>query len=129
MNTPYWFSNFTYWSAQVALLVLAAGFLPNLFKIRQPSVLLIYWRALIAICLLLPFAQPWHQPEYLNSTSSVRFGEATATIGSSGPVVSSWHFPIMSTIGFTIGFVILGGIAVRFAILALGLVKLHQFRK
>ena len=63
MSTPFWFSNLTYWSAQVALLVLAAGFLPHLFRIRQPRVLLVYWRALIAASLLLPFVQPWHRPE------------------------------------------------------------------
>ena len=61
MNMPLWFSNLLFWSAQVALLVLAAGFLPRLLQIRQPRVLLAYWRALLAISLMLPFVQPWHR--------------------------------------------------------------------
>ncbi len=44
MITPLWFSNTLEWIAQVAVLVLAAGLLPHIFKIRQPRVLLTYWR-------------------------------------------------------------------------------------
>ena len=58
MNMPLWFSNLVFWSAQVTLLALAAGFLPRLFQIRQPRVLLAYWRALLAISLLLPSSSP-----------------------------------------------------------------------
>jgi len=61
MNAPLWFSNLIFWSAQVALLALAAAFLPRLLQIRQPRVLLAYWRALLAISLLLPVLQPWHR--------------------------------------------------------------------
>ncbi len=61
MTTALWFSNLLFWSAQVALLALAAAFLPRLFQIRQPRVLLAYWRALLAICLMLPVIQPWHR--------------------------------------------------------------------
>ena len=55
MNMPLWFSNLVFWSAQVALLVLAAGFFPRLFQIRQPRVLLTYWRAILGISFALPF--------------------------------------------------------------------------
>ena len=51
MSMPLWFSNLLFWSAQVALLALAAAFLPRLFQIRQPRVLLAYWRGLLAISL------------------------------------------------------------------------------
>ena len=61
MNTPLWFSNLLFWSAQVAVLALAAAFLPRLLQLRQPRVLLAYWRTLLAIALLLPVIQPWHR--------------------------------------------------------------------
>ena len=61
MNTPLWFSNLSFWSAQVAVLALAAGFLPRLLQLRQPRVLLAYWRALLAVAFLLPVIQPWHR--------------------------------------------------------------------
>ena len=47
MNMPLWFSNFLFWNVQVAFLVLVAAFLPRLFQIRQPRVLLAYWRVLL----------------------------------------------------------------------------------
>jgi TonB family protein len=131
MNMPYWFSNLAYWSAQVALLVLAAGFLPHIFKIRQPRVLLIYWRALIAAALLLPFVQPWHRPEPL---AAINFAPHTdeftsIVIGAPAPAVTHWYHPSAQIIATIIGLIILAGIAVRFTILALGLLKLRQFRR
>ena len=54
MNMPLWFSNLLFWGVQVALLVIAAGVLPRLFRIREPRLLLGYWRVLLLIALLLP---------------------------------------------------------------------------
>ncbi len=130
MNTPYWFSNLTYWSAQVALLVLAAGFLPYIFKIRQPRVLLIYWRALIVVSLLLPFAQPWHRPEPVATINfAPRIGEFTPIVIATSAPVAHWHLPSPQMIAGIISLIILAGIAARFTILALGLMKLRQFRR
>src|SRR2546429_7041950 len=70
MNMPLWFSNLLFWSAQVALLALAAGFLPGLFQIRQPRVLLAYWRAILGLSLVLPFVEPWHR---MQSSGSIGF--------------------------------------------------------
>jgi TonB family protein len=133
MNMPVWFSNLIFWSAQVALLALAAGFLTHLFKIRQPGVLLVYWRALIGISLLLPFAQPWHRTQ--------NFVPITIAPGVAGPISNfspiptpipaetHWNLPSVQTIAQIIGLIILAGIAVRFVILALGILKLRQFRR
>jgi beta-lactamase regulating signal transducer with metallopeptidase domain len=131
MNTPYWFTNLAYWSAQVALLTLAAGFLPHLFKICQPRVLLIYWRALIGVCLLLPFAQPWHRPETFSTINfAPRIGEfSPIVIAPSAPAAPHWHLPSAFVIAQIVGLIILAGIAARFTILALGLLKLRQFRR
>jgi TonB family protein len=130
MNTPYWFSNLAYWSAQVAVLALAAGFLPQLFRIRQPRVLLVYWRALIAICLLLPFAQPWHRAEILGTINfAPRIGEFAPFVTATPAPAAHWHLPSAQIISESFGLVLLAGIAARFTILALGLLKLRQFRR
>jgi TonB family protein len=131
MNTPFWFSNLAYRSAQVALLVLAAGLLPHLFKIRQPRILLIYWRALIAFSLLLPLVQPWHRPEAFTTMDfAPRIGEFTPIARATpAPAASHWHLPSAQIIAAIVGLIILAGIAARFAILALGLLKLRQFRR
>ena len=63
MEIPLWFSNLVFWSVQVAFLVLTAGFLPRVLKLREPRVLIAYWRSLLAISLLLPFVEPWHRPQ------------------------------------------------------------------
>src|SRR5207248_1273557 len=70
MNMPLWFSNLLFWSAQVALLALAGGFLPGLFQIRQPRVLLAYWRAILGLSLVLPFVEPWHRMQSMDSFAS-----------------------------------------------------------
>ena len=68
MDMPLWFSNLVFWSLQVALLVLAAGLLARVLQLRQPSVLLAYWRALLAISLLLPLMQPGQLPTSVPTT-------------------------------------------------------------
>jgi beta-lactamase regulating signal transducer with metallopeptidase domain len=129
MNMPLWFSNLMFWSAQVALLVLAAAFLPRLLQIRQPRVLLVYWRALLAICLLLPMIQPWHRIQNIAAIAIAPDFTAVRAIPASTPAVSHWHFPSLPLIAQIFGILILAGIAARFAILAMGLSKLRQLRQ
>jgi beta-lactamase regulating signal transducer with metallopeptidase domain len=129
MNMPLWFSNPLFWSVQVALLVLVAGFLPRLFQIRQAQVLLAYWRALLLITLVLPFVQPWHRlpsisPMMVSSNAdTIRFPTPSAT------AVTHWHSANMRVIAEGIGLVVLGGIVLRFALLVLGLLRLRRFRE
>ncbi len=129
MNMPLWFSNLTFWSAQVALLVLAAGFLPRLFQIHQPRVLIVYWRALLAIALVVTFLQPWHRAQ---SIAAFEIGTDTAGAGvipASSHALARWHLPSLPVIAQIVGVVILAGIAARLAILVLGLLRLRQFRQ
>jgi beta-lactamase regulating signal transducer with metallopeptidase domain len=129
MNMPLWFSNLVFWSAQVLLLVLAAGLLPRLLQIRQPRVLLAYWRALLVVSLALPFIQPWHRLQRIGSISIAPDLSRTSVIPESSPAVAHWHFPGIQIIAQMIGVVILAGIAVRFVMLAFGLLRLRQFRQ
>jgi len=119
MNMPLWFSNLFFWSAQVALLVLVAGFLPRLLQIRQPRVLLVYWRALLAISLLLPAIQPWHRQSAVAAIVFAPDTAAVAVLHASSPAVSHWHFPSLETIAQILAVVILVGIALRFTFLAI----------
>ena len=126
MTMPLWFHNLVFWSVQVALLVLAAGFLPHLFQIRQPRVLLAYWQALLAISLLLPFVQPWHRA---HDIVTIDFAPGVASaIPASSPAAAHWHFAGVQVIAQIVGLMVLAGIAARFLILALGLLKLRQVR-
>src|SRR6516225_4476960 len=92
MNMPLWFSNLLYWSVQVALLSIAAALLPRLFQLREPRVLLVYWRSLIALRLLLPFLQPWHRPLGFPLTA-ISEDFSVATLPPPSPPVARWHIP------------------------------------
>jgi|HubBroStandDraft_6_1064221.scaffolds.fasta_scaffold23761_3 beta-lactamase regulating signal transducer with metallopeptidase domain len=129
MNTPLWFSNLVFWSAQVALLTLAAAFLPSLLQVRQPRVLLVYWRALLAISLLLPVIQPWHRLPSVGAIPLASDIVGIPVIPASSPALSHWHFPSLPLIAQIFALVILVGIATRFAILAMGLLRLRQLRQ
>ncbi len=129
MNAPLWFSNLLFWSAQILFLALAAAFLPRLFQIRQPRVLLLYWRALLAISLLLPFVQPWHRAKPISGIVASTTFEIVPRPSASSPAVVHWHLPSLDLIAQILGVVILAGIAARFVMLALGLLKLRQFRQ
>jgi beta-lactamase regulating signal transducer with metallopeptidase domain len=129
MKMTLWFSNLLFWSAQVVVLVTAAGLLSRLFQIRQPRALLNYWRGLLLICFVLPLLQPWHR---LPSSADVLVVPVVSDVAfspSPTPAATTWHFPSMEVIAQLIGITIVGGIALRFAILALGLWRLRRFRQ
>jgi beta-lactamase regulating signal transducer with metallopeptidase domain len=129
MHMPIWFSNLTFWSAQVALLVMASGFLPRLLQIRQPRVLLAYWRAILAISLALPFLQPWHRAQSADEATFVLGITPDIGIPASSSAVTHGHWLSVAIIAEIISLVILAGMVVRFATFAVGLLKLRQFRQ
>src|SRR6185437_1983137 len=128
-EAPLWLSNLAFWSAQVAVLVLAAGFLPRLFRIYQPRVLLVYWRTLLVISLLLPFVEPWRRAQSIAALAVAPPVDVTRVVTPSSPALSHWNLPSVQIIAQILGIVILVGIVVRLVIFALGLLKLRQFRR
>jgi beta-lactamase regulating signal transducer with metallopeptidase domain len=129
MKTPLWFSNLAFWSAQIAVLVVAAGLLPRLFQLRQPRVLLAYWRIILVVSLLLPVVEPWHRTQ---SSGLIALTPDLSSIGAippSNPVAAHWHFPSLQIIADVVGVAILVGIIARFASIALGLLKLRHMRR
>jgi beta-lactamase regulating signal transducer with metallopeptidase domain len=129
MNLPLWFSNLAFWIVQSALLAVVAGFLPQLFQIRQPRVLLGYWRVVLAICLALPFVQPWHRAPILGAIATAPENVDSSFAPASGPTATHWLFPSLHLVVQILGLVILAGIAARLAILGLGILQLRQFRR
>jgi len=128
-EAPLWLTDLAFWSAQVAVLVLAAGLLPRLFRIYQPRVLLIYWRTLLATSLLLPFVEPWRRAQSISALTVAPPIDVTHVVMPSSPALPHWNLPSLQIIAQILGVVILVGIAVRFVIFALGLLKLRQFRR
>ena len=128
MDMPLWFSNLVFWSVQVALLALAAAFLVRVLQLPQPRVLLAYWRALLIVSLLLPLVQPWHRPPTIGATV-ISSAFPVPFLPSPTPAAARWHLPSLQTLAPILGIVILAGVALRCAILALGLFKLRRLRQ
>jgi beta-lactamase regulating signal transducer with metallopeptidase domain len=129
MDLPLWFLNLVFWSVQVALLILAAGFLPRVLQLRQPRVLVAYWRSLLAMSLLLPFVQPWHRPQNVAAIVVSSDFVPVPHPPPSTPVSAHGHPASLQTIASILGIVIIVGIAFRLAVFALGLVKLRRLRQ
>ena len=130
LNAPVWFSDLLFWSIQVVLLVAVAELLQRVLQIRQPHVLLFYWRALLVISFALPLLQPWHRPPAGAPVVFVPQGPIADTWPPpSMPVAARWHFPSIELIAPALGVLVLAGIAVRLVLFGLGLLKLRQFRR
>ncbi len=59
MIAAMWLRNLTAFAIQAGLLVIAGSLLARAFRIDAPRAALVFWRSLLAVCLLLPFCQPW----------------------------------------------------------------------
>jgi beta-lactamase regulating signal transducer with metallopeptidase domain len=103
--------------------------LPRLFQVRQPRVLLGYWRALLVITLALPWLQPWHRAQALGAIAIAPGMASRSVTAAPGPIITPALFPGLQAIAQIAGAIILIGIAARFVIFALGLLKLSQFRR
>jgi beta-lactamase regulating signal transducer with metallopeptidase domain len=136
INLTYWgaqqtvlvVSDLAYWGAQVALLVAAAALLPRVFRIQQPRVLLVYWRALLVLSFALPVIQPWQRVAFrLEVNNAVAFPDLRVVPPLSTPA-AHWHLPTWE-IAWLVCAVVLFGIVARFALLIAGLKRLKQFRE
>jgi TonB family protein len=121
MSVPCWFQNLLSYSLQIAVLAAAGIFIPRLLRLRAPRGLLAFGQSLLAACLLLPWAQPWHRFGFTSpggvSISSIRMESAAG-------VARGFSLPVYSLL---LG-LILFGILFRFLGLALGLGKLRSHR-
>jgi TonB family protein len=122
MSPPLWFANFLAYCLQVILMVLAGTALPALFRLRAPRVLLAYWQGLLVACLMLPLLQPWRPPALASAAGggsvSINFQGLAAGTADAHP----WLYPLIAG-------VLLAGMLVRLAWLALGVGRLRAIRR
>jgi len=124
--SPLWFNNLLAASVQVALLVVVAAQLPGAFRLRQPRVLLGYWTALLAACLLLPLLEPWRAVPLPPGGAAVTFRTGTMRVLTAvPPPAKHWTFPVYQVVALAL----LVGIVVRLAGLGIGLLRLREYRR
>ena len=117
-------SNLLAYSTQLACIVLVATLLPPLLRLDAPGVRYGYWRAVAALCLVLPWLQGRHLPAVSAGTVSVTAGASFARVAAARPATST-----PSIDWLTVALVILAaGIALRLIWIGAGLVQLRALR-
>jgi len=121
MSAPLGFENLMAYSLQVALIAAVGLLLPRVLRLGRPRVLYTYWQAVLAVCLLLPFVQPWREFEVERSSSAasrILFDSAGTASRLAG--LSPARLILL---------VLAGGAVLRLLRLALGLVQLRRYRR
>jgi TonB family protein len=119
-------ANLVAYAAQVTIIVLACAGLPRLLGLRSPSVQYAFWRALLAVCLLLPIAQPWRPGEMVFVPGPV---QPPPSLSATPPVLgASTAVPPASGIDWVVAaeLVILLGVAMRLAWIGVGMIRLRR---
>ena len=118
--------NLVSYSAQIAILVLACGAFPRALRLRSPGLQYVFWRALLALCLLLPMIEPWQHHEMVFVPASPAF--ASSAVRGAPPSSSGIPAPFGNSVTIA-GMVILCGMLARLAWLSAGVVRLQRLRQ
>ena len=129
-------ANLFQWCIQVGLLTLAAAIVLRLIRIEAPILRHGFWRVLLAIGLVLPIVQPWRPAPALPTDSlaavivSAPPGAATAPVAPASPSASHVFGQVVADHWIAwIGFVLAVGVAIRFAWLFAGILRLRRLCK
>ena len=121
MNSSLWWSNLVASSAQIAALAAVGVLLPWALKVRLPRARLIYYQALLAVCLLWPATQPWRRPVLPSYRLApvTRAGTPAPSLPTTGRGIP-WQDLALMALG--------AGAALRAMWLSLGLWRLRRYR-
>jgi len=118
-------ANLVSYSAQIAVLVVLSAGLPRLLGLRSPGLQYAFWRVLLAVCLILPFAQPWRHEEmaFVPAAPGALLPASAAIAASNGHAGPAVDWIVLA------GAVLFLGIVARLAWLGLGLLRLRRLRR
>jgi len=121
MSASWWLGNLLAYSVQVARVVAAGGLAAIVLRLKQPGVMLAYWQALLAACLLLPLLEPWQRMDFAPA------GGPAAIISTQGGGVGSLVslFPLHVWVLL----LLVAGVGLGLLRLALGLWRLGHYRR
>ena len=112
------------WSAQAACLAAIGGLLPGLLRLDVPGVRYAYFRALLAVCLALPWLQSRQAMAGGTSTTEVFTAVLIGVPAAAETVTSSSGFPWITALAV----VLVLGICARGAWIAVGLARIARLR-
>jgi TonB family protein len=128
-----WLENLAAYSLQVAVLIAAGTALVYIFRLKAPTVLLVFWQGLLAVCLLLPAFQPWRQVRFAAATpqQSIEADNPLPVVPESNAIVFAPSTASARTMPFptyaTIAWILACGVGLRLLWLALGLLRLNRY--
>ena len=125
--------NLFQWSAQVALIAIAAAAVTRLVRVESAALRHGFWRAVLVGCLMLPLLQPWtpSAPAPLTDTAAIDVPEITAPPSSDGvraapSLLASVRRMAAQEWPRWLGFVLAAGGAARLLWIAGGLFRLRR---
>ena len=129
-------ANLFQWCIQVGLITLAAAIALRMIRIEAPVLRHGFWRVLLAVGLVLPIVQPW-APAPTPITDSLNAAIVSAPSGTATTSVSAAQPSAPAMLGrfvaghwlAWIGFVLAAGVAIRFAWLFAGILRLRRLCK
>jgi hypothetical protein len=121
MSASWWLGNLLAYSVQVALVVGVGGLAAAVLRLKQPRVMLAYWQALLAACLLLPLLEPWQRMASVPGGGAVTI-ISTEVAGADSLLdlfpLHAWVLPVL-----------VAGMGIGLLRLVLGLYRLNYYRR
>ena len=124
MISTHLLSNLLPWCLQVAVIVAVASLLPWLFRLDAAGVRYMYWRTVAALCLILPWVQPYREARASTATAAVADSTiATTAVGAAARSVQhlNWEVALLCVLAM--------GVVARLGWLTAGLIRLRAMRQ
>jgi len=113
--------------AQVAAIVLISAGLPRLLRLSAPGPQYLFWRVLLAVCLLLPIVQPRVPADIVFVPAPVQAAPPAADAGVGPSTVAARIAPFDWFVAAQL--IVAAGIGARLARMALGIARLRRMRQ
>jgi protein TonB len=123
MTTSLLLNDLLTWCLQIALVTVCAALFPTVVLLKTPAARLAYWQLTLAAFLVLPLFCPWQ-----NEVISAPISSSSSGWIKVAPHQSSGHSMLFSPMEILF-WVLIGGVFVRIAFIAIGLLRLRKYRR
>jgi TonB family protein len=123
---PFFAPNALAYCLQLAIVVGICAGVPRLLRVHAPGLQYLFWRCVLGLALVLPFAQPWMQLDV--STAVLTVNSAQGHAAAPPFATAADGFTVDERLLAVAAVVLIAGIIVRLAFLSIGLARLRRLR-